>query len=143
MCKGEDVLRWPFTQDRDAPPFRVFPIQVGIVRFSLFMAIKVAEHALLEESFEANVRDYTKIINYYGKHNLLEDAENTLVVMKQRGFICDQVVQTTMVDLYSKAAHLDRAKEYFEEIKLLGEHMDKRSYGSMIMAYISAGMPEE
>ncbi|KAK7319359.1 hypothetical protein RJT34_04079 [Clitoria ternatea] len=105
--------------------------------------LKVAEHALLEESFEANVRDYTKIIHYYGKHNLLEDAENTLAVMKQRGFICDQVVLTTMVHLYSKAGHLDRAKEYFEEIKLLGEHMDKRSYGSMIMAYIRAGMPEE
>ncbi|KAK7294945.1 hypothetical protein RJT34_17844 [Clitoria ternatea] len=106
--------------------------------------LKVAEYALLEEPFEANVRDYTKIIHYYGKHNLLEDAENTLVVMKQRGgYICDQVVLTTMVHLYSKAGHLDWTKEYFEEIKFLGEHMDKRSYGSMIMAYIRAGMPEE
>ncbi|KAK7340118.1 hypothetical protein VNO77_20812 [Canavalia gladiata] len=105
--------------------------------------LEVAEHALVEESFEANVRDYTKIIHYYGQHNLLEDAENILTIMKQRGFICDQVSLTTMVHICSKAGHFDQAKEYFEEIKLLGEPLDKRSYGSMIMAYIRAGMPEE
>ncbi|KAJ1414882.1 Tetratricopeptide-like helical domain superfamily [Sesbania bispinosa] len=105
--------------------------------------LKVAEHALVEESFEANLRDYTKIIHYYGKDNQLEDAENILAAMKQRGFICDQIILTTMVHMYSKAGHLDQAKEYFEEIKLLGEPLDKRSYGSMIMAYIRAGMPEK
>lgn len=105
--------------------------------------LEVAKHALLEESFETNIRDYTKIIHYYGKHNLLEDAENFLTLMKQRGFICDQVILTTMVHMYSKAGCHDRAKEYFEEIKLLGEPLDKRSYGSMIMAYIRAEMPEE
>ncbi|KAL2330446.1 hypothetical protein Fmac_018027 [Flemingia macrophylla] len=105
--------------------------------------LEVAKHALLEESFETSIRDYTKMIHYYGKHNLLEDAENLLTLMKQRGFFCDQVILTTMVHIYSKAGHHDRAKEYFEEIKLLGEPLDKRSYGSMIMAYIRAGRPEE
>jgi len=46
-----------------------------------------------------------------------------------------------MVHMYSKADHLDRAEEYFEEIKLLGEPLDKRSYDSMIMAYIKTGIP--
>ncbi|TKY65601.1 Pentatricopeptide repeat-containing protein [Spatholobus suberectus] len=105
--------------------------------------LEVAKHALLEESFEANIRDYTKIIHYYGKHNLLEEAENFLTLMKQRGFFYDQVILTTMVHMYSKAGHHDQAKEYFEEIKSLGEPLDKRSYGSMITAYIRAGMPEE
>ncbi|CAL0302944.1 unnamed protein product [Lupinus luteus] len=105
--------------------------------------IKVAEHALLEESFETDVRDYTKIIHYYGDNNQLEDAENLLTAMKQRGFICDQIILTAMINIYSKAGHLDRAEEYFEEIKLLGETLDKRSYGTMIMAYIRAGMPEK
>nr|AFK47264.1 unknown [Lotus japonicus] len=104
--------------------------------------LEVAEHALLEESFEVNIRDYTNIIHYCGKHNQLEEAENILTAMKQRGFICDQVILTTMVHIYSKAGHLDRAEEYFEEIRLLGEPLDKRSYGSMITAYIRAGMPE-
>ncbi|KAL1308581.1 hypothetical protein HN51_050564 [Arachis hypogaea] len=105
--------------------------------------LEVAEYALLEESFEANLRDYTKIIHGYGKDNRLEDAENVLTIIKERGFICDQVILTAMLDMYSKAGHLDKSKEYFEEIKLLGEPVDKRSYGSMIMAYIRAGMPEQ
>ncbi|KAL5792561.1 hypothetical protein ACOSP7_001155 [Xanthoceras sorbifolium] len=104
--------------------------------------IQVAELALLEESFEANIRDYTKIIHSYGKLNHVEGAENTLVAMKRRGFICDQVTLTAMVDMYSKADNLKLAEETFEEIKLLGQPPDKRSYGSMIMAYIRAGMPE-
>ncbi|KAH7577796.1 hypothetical protein JRO89_XS01G0300700 [Xanthoceras sorbifolium] len=104
--------------------------------------IPVAELALLEESFEANIRDYTKIIHSYGKLNHVEGAENTLVAMKRRGFICDQVTLTAMVDMYSKADNLKLAEETFEEIKLLGQPPDKRSYGSMIMAYIRAGMPE-
>ncbi|KAK2415027.1 pentatricopeptide repeat-containing protein [Trifolium repens] len=105
--------------------------------------LEVAEHALLEESFEPNLRDYTKLIHYYSKENQLDAAENIFTAMKQRGFICDQVILTTMVHMYSKAGHLDRAEEYFEEIKLLGEPLDKRSYGSMIMTYIRAGMPEK
>lgn len=105
--------------------------------------LEVAEHALVEESFEPNLRDYTKLIHYYSKENQLEAAENIFTLMKQRSFICDQVILTTMVHMYSKAGHLDRAEEYFEEIKLLGEPLDKRSYGSMIMAYIRAGMPEK
>ncbi|XVF22696.1 hypothetical protein REPUB_Repub12eG0193200 [Reevesia pubescens] len=104
---------------------------------------EVAELALLEESFEANIRDYTKIIHGYGKQNRLQEAENILVAMKRRGFICDQVTLTTMVHMYSKAGNLKLAEETFEEIKLLGQQLDKRSYGSMIMAYIRAGMPEQ
>ncbi|KAI3412584.1 uncharacterized protein J3R85_017169 [Psidium guajava] len=104
--------------------------------------LEVAELALLEESFEANVRDYTKLIHWYGKQNQLQDAENTLLAMKQRGFTCDQVTLTAVVDMYSKAGHFELASKTFEEIKLLGLPLDKRSYGSMVMAYIRAGMPE-
>ncbi|XWS32311.1 hypothetical protein CRYUN_Cryun23aG0148800 [Craigia yunnanensis] len=104
---------------------------------------EVAEVALLEESFEANIRDYTKIIHGYGKQNRLQEAESILVAMKRRGFICDQVTLTTMVHMYSKAGNLKLAEDTFEEIKLLGQQLDKRSYGSMIMAYIRAGIPEQ
>ncbi|XWS45948.1 hypothetical protein CRYUN_Cryun14cG0023100 [Craigia yunnanensis] len=104
---------------------------------------EVAELALLEESFEANILDYTKIIHGYGKQNRLQEAENILVTMKRRDFICDQVTLTTMVHMYSMAGNLKLAEENFEEIKLLGQQLDKRSYGSMIMAYIRAGMPEQ
>lgn len=107
------------------------------------LLLEVAELALLEESFEANIRDYTKIIDGYGKQNRLQDAENTLSAMKRRGFICDQVTLTAMINMYSKAGNLELAEKTFEEIKLLGHPLDKRSYGSMIMAYIRAGMPDQ
>lgn len=101
---------------------------------------EVVEHALTEESFEANVRDYTKMIHGYAKQNKLQKAENTLLAMKNRGFICDQVTLTTLVHMYSKAGNLKLAEESFEEMKLLGTPLDRRSYGSMVMAYIRAGM---
>ncbi|KAM7276246.1 hypothetical protein ACFE04_018112 [Oxalis oulophora] len=102
--------------------------------------IKISELVLLEESFEANIRDYTKIIHYYGKLNQLQDAEHTLSVMKSRGFIPDQVTLTAMVNMYSKAGNLELAEQIFEEIKIIGESLDNRSYGSMVMAYVRAKM---
>lgn len=115
--------------------------QLKMMEHPLFL--KVAELALLEESFEASVRDYTKIIHTYGIQNQLQNAEHTLATMKRRGFTCDQVALTTMLHMYSKAGNLNLAEETFEEIKLLNETLDKRSYGAMILAYIRAGMPEK
>lgn len=112
--------------------------QLKLMEHPLYL--QVAELALLEESFEANIRDYTKIIHGYGKKMQIQNAENTLLAMKRRGFICDQVTLTVMVVMYSKAGNLKMAEETFEEIKLLGEPLDKRSYGSMVMAYVRAGM---
>ncbi|KAJ6344318.1 hypothetical protein OIU76_005940 [Salix suchowensis] len=105
--------------------------------------LEVAEIALLEESFEANVRDYTKIIHFYGMNNQLEQAERTRLVMEERGLVSDQVTLTAMIHMYSKAGNLTLAEETFEELKLLGQPLDRRSYGTMIMAYIRAGMPEK
>ncbi|XP_077235570.1 tetratricopeptide repeat (TPR)-like superfamily protein [Tasmannia lanceolata] len=106
------------------------------------LLLEVTEYALVEESFEANIRDYTKLIDAYAKQNRLQDAEKTLAAMKGRGFTCDQVTLTALVHMYSKAGNLTRAQETFEEMKLLGLPLDKRAYGSMIMAYIRAGMAE-
>ncbi|KAH7863292.1 hypothetical protein Vadar_015803 [Vaccinium darrowii] len=107
------------------------------------MLLEVAEHALLEESFEANVRDYTKIINGYGKQNRLQDAQNTLLAMKTRGVPCDQVTLTALIHMYGKAGNLKLAEDTYEEMKLLGVPLDKRSYGAMIMAYVRAGMLDQ
>ncbi|KAF6156186.1 hypothetical protein GIB67_010650 [Kingdonia uniflora] len=106
------------------------------------LLFEVIKFAFLEESFEANTRDYTKLIDNYAKKNQLQGAENIVQDMKIRGFTCDQVTLTVLIHMYSKAGNLNRAEETFEEIKLLGLPLDKRSYGSMIMAYIRAGMNE-
>ncbi|XP_042509974.1 pentatricopeptide repeat-containing protein At1g01970 [Macadamia integrifolia] len=104
------------------------------------LLLEVTELALLQESFEANVRDYTKIIHGYGKQNRLRDAENAFLTMKNRGFSCDQVTLTVLIHMYNKAGDLKQAEATFEEIKLLGVPVDQRAYGSMIMAYLRAGM---
>ncbi|XP_010265193.1 PREDICTED: pentatricopeptide repeat-containing protein At1g01970-like [Nelumbo nucifera] len=103
-------------------------------------ASQVMELALVQESFEANVRDYTKIIDGYGKKNRLHDAESVFQTMKNRGFTYDQVILTAMIQMYSKAGCLRQAEATFEEIKLLGLPLDKRAYGPMIMGYVRAGM---
>lgn len=104
------------------------------------LRLEVAEFALLEESFEPNIRDYTKLIHGYAKQSRLQDAENTLQAMKNRGFECDQVTLTALIHMYSKAGKFNLAKDTFEEMKLLGLPLDNRAYGSMVMAYIRAGM---
>ncbi|XP_027107810.1 uncharacterized protein [Coffea arabica] len=101
--------------------------------------LELAGLALMEESFEACVRDYTKIIHGYAKQKKVQEAENTFLAMKRGGFICDQVTLTALVHMYSKAGNLKLAEDTFEEMKLLGVPLDRRSYGSMIMAYIRAG----
>ncbi|GFP87335.1 pentatricopeptide repeat-containing protein at1g01970 [Phtheirospermum japonicum] len=107
-------------------------------RLSHPLHFEVFEHAFTEESFEPNIRDYTKIIHTYAKQNMLREAENALTAMKNRGFVCDQVTLTALVHMYSKAGNLKLAEESFEEMKLLGVPLDRRSYGSIIMAYIRA-----
>ncbi|CAN4111747.1 unnamed protein product [Withania somnifera] len=103
------------------------------------MYFEVAELCLLAKSFEANVRDYTKIIHGYAKQNRLKEAESVLLSMTGRGFTCDQVTLTALVHMYSKAGDLKLAEDTFEEMRLLGVPLDKRSFGSMIMAYLRAG----
>ncbi|KAL3636224.1 hypothetical protein CASFOL_020771 [Castilleja foliolosa] len=99
---------------------------------------EVFERAFTEESFEPNIRDYTKIIHAYAKQDMLQKAENALTAMKNRGFVCDQVTLTALIHMYSKAGNLKLAEQSFEEMKLLGVPLDRRSYGSIIMAYIRA-----
>ncbi|KAJ3683790.1 hypothetical protein LUZ60_014017 [Juncus effusus] len=112
-------------------------------RIDLPLCIEVTEYALLEDTFEANIRDYTKLIHTYGEQNNLEKAEKTLNDMKGRGFFCDQVTLTALINMYSKAGKLNRSIEIFEEMKLLGFSIDKRAYGAMIMAFIRAEMLEK
>ncbi|KAL9252398.1 Pentatricopeptide repeat-containing protein [Drosera capensis] len=106
-------------------------------------ALEVAVHALDHQSFEPNVRDYTKIINAYTKQDRLNDAENTLQTMEKRGIACDQALLTSMIHMYKKASSFQQAEATFDKLRCLGQPLDVMSYGSMIMAYIRSGNPEK
>ena len=106
--------------------------------------LPVFQLALSDDSFEANTRDYTKIIGALAQEARFHDAEAAFSAMKARNLYPDQIALTQMVNLYSKAGMFDRAEETFEEIRLLGgDSPDRKAYGAMIMAHVRAGVPEE
>lgn len=102
---------------------------------------KVAELVLNEESFQTNIRDYSKLIDAHAKDDRLEDAERILNKMNTNGIIPDIITSTVLVHMYSKAGNLERAKEAFESLRSQGFKPDVRVYHSMIMAYVNAGQP--
>ncbi|XP_030446832.2 pentatricopeptide repeat-containing protein At2g32630 isoform X2 [Syzygium oleosum] len=106
------------------------------------MYLKVAEHLLNEESFQANVRDYSKLIDAYAKDTSLEDAERILEKMYENGIPLDILTATILVQMHCKAGKLDRAQEAFESLTKQGFRPDVKVYNSMIMAYANAGKPE-
>lgn len=103
---------------------------------------KVAEIVLGEESFQTNIRDYSKLIDAHAKENHLEDAERILKKMNENGIVPDILTATVLVHMYSKAGNLDRAKEAFESLRLQGFQPDLKVYNSMIMAYVNGGQPK-
>ncbi|KAH6838052.1 hypothetical protein C2S53_003302 [Perilla frutescens var. hirtella] len=104
---------------------------------------KIAEFLLCEESFQANERDYSKLIDALAKENCLEDAERILKKMKEKGIVPDVITSTILVKMYCKAGNLNRAKEEFDSCKAHGLQPDVKVYYSMIMAYVNAGQPKD
>lgn len=104
--------------------------------------LKVAEHVLDEPSFQADIRDYSKLLDIHAKENRLDDAERILKKMSEKGAPPDMITLTTLVRMYSKAGNLERAKESFQSLKSLGFKPDVNVYSSMIMAYVNAGEPK-
>lgn len=103
---------------------------------------KVEEVLLSEKSFQANIRDYSKIIDAHAKQNRIEDAERIVEKMNENGIQPDALTTNILVHMYSKAGNLDRAREALESLRRLGFRPDREIYNSMIMAYVNAGQPK-
>ncbi|GMH16212.1 hypothetical protein Nepgr_018053 [Nepenthes gracilis] len=103
---------------------------------------KVAEHVLSEPSFEANIHDFSKLIDMHAKENHMKDAERILKMMKENSMAPDILTLIALVHMYSKAGNLDLAKEAFETLRNQGFKPDLQVYNSMIMAYVNAGQPK-
>lgn len=104
---------------------------------------KVAELLLEEESFETNIRDYSKLIDAHSKADRLEDAERILNKMTEKGIKPDVLTSNILVHMYSKAGKLDEAKASFTSLKKEGFQPDLKAYTSMITAYVNAGLPKQ
>lgn len=103
---------------------------------------KVAELLLEEESFQTNIRDYSKLIDAHAKENRLEDAERILKKMNETGIIPDILTLNVMVHMYSKAGNLDRTKEAFDSLRSQGFVPDVNVYNAYIMACVNSGKPK-
>uniref|UniRef100_A0A0A9GIM7 PROP1-like PPR domain-containing protein n=1 Tax=Arundo donax TaxID=35708 RepID=A0A0A9GIM7_ARUDO len=103
--------------------------------------LKVAETLLAEESFDANIRDYSKLIDLYSKANNVEGAERILSKMKEKSIAPDILTSIILVHMYSKAGNLEQAKEAFEFIRKEGFKPDLKLFSSMINCYINHGEP--
>ncbi|KAF8693748.1 hypothetical protein HU200_039169 [Digitaria exilis] len=105
--------------------------------------LKVAENLLAEDSFGADIRDYSKLIDLHAKANNVQGAERILGKMKENGVALDILTSITLVHMYSKAGNLDQAKEVFDFIRKEGFKPDLKLFSSMIKCYISHGEPGE
>ncbi|XP_039143544.1 pentatricopeptide repeat-containing protein At1g79540 [Dioscorea cayenensis subsp. rotundata] len=103
---------------------------------------KVAEHLLIEESFEAGIRDYWRLIDSHSKADCLKEAERILQKMIEKGITPDVLTCITLVHMYSKTGNLERTKEAFDSLRQQGFQPDFKVYNSMIMAYVKAGNPK-
>ncbi|RZC63443.1 hypothetical protein C5167_025198 [Papaver somniferum] len=104
--------------------------------------LKMAELILNEESFQANIRDYSKLIDTHYKDSRLEDAERVLKKMTDKGIEPDILTSIILVHMYSKINNLERAQESFDSLKIQGFQPDTKVYNSLVMAYIKAGQPD-
>ena len=104
---------------------------------------QVAEHLLTEESFDSNIRDFSKLIDAHSKADRIEDAEGILQKMTEKGIKPDVLTSIILVHMCSRAGNLDRAKEAFENLRKVGFQPDLKAYSSMITAYVKAGIPKQ
>lgn len=105
--------------------------------------LKVAEILLDQESFEANIRDYSKLIDLHAKANNVESAERVLGKMKEKGIAPDVIISIVLVHMYSRAGKLEQAKEAFDFIRREDFKPDRKLFSSMINCYINHGEPEQ
>ncbi|KAL5711406.1 hypothetical protein ACHQM5_021866 [Ranunculus cassubicifolius] len=144
LTEGDDVLT-PLAEWMELlGPSRVdwFALLDKLQERNTGLYSKVSELLLDEDSFQANIRDYSKLINAYSKDNRIPDAERILEKMTTKGIQPDILTYTILVHMYSKAGKLDRAKESFEQLKTQRFEPDLQTYTSMIMAYVNAGDPK-
>ncbi|KAL8490474.1 hypothetical protein ACS0TY_025609 [Phlomoides rotata] len=104
---------------------------------------KIAEYVLCEESFQASIHDYSKLVDGLAKENRLEDVERILKKMSENGILPDIILSALLIQIYCKSGNLDRAKESFDSLRAQGFMPDMKAYNSMVVAYVNAGRPKE
>lgn len=104
---------------------------------------KAAELLLDEQTFDPNIRDYSKLMDAHSNAGRVKDAERILNKMLEKGIEPDVLTSVILVHMYSKIGNYNGAKEAFDKLRREGFQPDLRAYNSLITAYVNAGIPKQ
>eukprot|EP00850_Spirogloea_muscicola_P008342 SM000044S15989 [mRNA] locus=s44:435109:437018:+ [translate_table: standard] len=107
------------------------------------LCFRVSEWALTFESYEANKRDYTMLLQRYGRRRRIADCERVYRQMQEASFEPDMVSCTIMIEAYGRAKEVDKAAAMLAEISRLGMAPDHKAYCALIIAFGSAARPTD
>ena len=101
------------------------------------------EWSFSEDWYEANVRDYTKLMERYGKDHRMGEMEKLFGRMRAAGLPADVISYSVFMNAYARVRQFGRVREVLEEMEAEGVKADDRAYGALLVGYGNAGRPED
>lgn len=106
------------------------------------LMFQILEFALLEETFEVQSQDLTRILVKYMNLERYDDVDRLMATLDEKGFPPDFVVCTLLLDMNCKLKRLDKAREMFDRIRSLDYVPDVAACTKLIEFYCETGNPE-
>ncbi|CAI5972140.1 unnamed protein product [Closterium sp. NIES-65] len=104
---------------------------------------QVMQWSLSEEWYEADARDYTKLVERFGKDGRLGEMERAFTGMEADGIAPDLISFSVKINAYGRAKEVEKAKAAWEEMRLRGITPDAKAYTTMMTVYGKAGQPDK
>ncbi|CAI5506359.1 unnamed protein product [Closterium sp. Naga37s-1] len=104
---------------------------------------QVMQWSLSEEWYEADARDYTKLVERFGKDGRLGEMERAFTGMEADGIAPDLISFSVKINAYGRAKELEKAEAAWEEMRLRGITPDAKAYTTMMTVYGKAGQPDK
>ncbi|XP_031113289.1 pentatricopeptide repeat-containing protein At3g53170-like isoform X1 [Ipomoea triloba] len=109
-----------------------------------FQRYDMIEHILAEMSYlgvECSTVTYNTIIDGYGKANLFEQMENSLLEMIESGMsLPDVFTLNSVIGAYGKCGNIEKMEKWFDEFQLMGIKPDVMTFNILIKSYGKAKM---
>ncbi|CAI5959766.1 unnamed protein product [Closterium sp. NIES-64] len=102
---------------------------------------QVMQWSLSEEWYEADARDYTKLVERFGKDGRLGEMERAFTGMEADGIAPDLISFSVKINAYGRAKEVAKAEAAWEEMRLRGITPDAKAYTTMMTVYGKAGQP--
>ncbi|CAI5460183.1 unnamed protein product [Closterium sp. Yama58-4] len=104
---------------------------------------QVMQWSLSEEWYEADARDYTKLVERFGKDGRLGEMERAFTGMEADGIAPDLISFSVKINAYGRAKQVEKAEAAWEEMRLRGITPDAKAFTTMMTVYGKAGQPDK